>query len=159
MEILVDGLVVLVDEQRFTELGCPRLAVYADGRGGVQHVRILGQKKTVFLHKEIFGAIAVGYVVDHINGNVLDNRMCNLRLATKQQNTQNNEAGRKGTSKYPGVSWYKKLGKWRAAISIKNTKKHLGYFQCELEAARAVKKAALKQYGEFSIYTRFYKEL
>lgn len=159
MEILVDGLVVLIDEHKFVELGKPRLAAYADGRGGVQHVRILGQKKAVFLHKEVFGVVPSGYVVDHINGNVLDNRLANLRLATLQQNAQNTESGKKGASEYPGVSWYSKYACWRAAISINGNKKHLGYFSCELEAARAAKKASLKQYGEFSIYARLFKEL
>lgn len=159
MEILVDGLVILVDEHRFLELKCPALAVYADGRGGVQHVRLLGQKRTVFLHREVFGCIPAGYVVDHINGNVLDNRLANLRLATKQQNAQNNEAGKKGASKYPGVSWYSKYSKWRASISIDGKKKHLGYFTCELAAARCVKTASNLQYGEFSIYHRIHEDL
>lgn len=159
MEILVDGLVVLVDLCDFIAIGSPTLAVYADSRGGCQHVRICGQKKSKYLHRELFGDIPAGYVVDHINGNVLDNRRCNLRLATKQQNAQNNIGGTKGKSKYPGVSWYSKYGKWRAAISVSGAKKHVGYYENELSAAKAAKKASIKQYGEFSVYNNHFKEL
>lgn len=159
MEINVDGLIVLVDGADFILLGKPKLAVYADNRGGCQHVRICGQKESLYLHREIFGPIPDGYVVDHINGNVLDNRRCNLRLATIQQNARNNIAGFKGKSKYPGVSWYSKYNKWRAAISINGNKKHLGYYKDELTAARAAKEASLEIHGEFSVYNNHFKEL
>ena len=150
MEIRVDGCIVLIDEEDFNKLGKPRLAVYADGRGGVQNVRVLGQKKTVYLHKLIFGEVPPGYVVDHINRNVLDNRKSNLRLATVAQNNRNNDQRKYSTSGRKGVSWYSKLDCWRVAISVDGKKKHLGYYATVEEAAEAYTEAALKLYGEYS---------
>lgn len=159
MEILVDGFIVLVDRAKFYSLGAPELACYADGRGGIQNVRCLGQKETVFLHRAVFGPIPSGYVVDHINGNVLDNRLENLRLATIQQNAMNSINGTSGKSKYPGVSWYSKRNMWRVAIAILGKKTHIGYFTCELEAAKIAKQYSLMFHREFSVYNRLFKEL
>lgn len=159
MEILADGFIVLVDADRFAAIGKPLLAVYADGRGGIQNVRCLGQKKTVFLHKAVFGECPAGYVVDHINGNVLDNRLENLRLATLSQNARNAINGISGSSKYPGVSWHTKSNKWRVALSVGGKKQHIGYFKCELEAAKVAKRYSIIFHGEFSIYNRLHKEL
>lgn len=150
MEIRVDGCVVLINEEDFNRLGKPRLAVYADGRGGVQNVRILGQRQTVYLHKKIFGETPPGYVVDHVNRNVLDNRRENLRLATVGQNNRNNDQHKYSKSGRKGVSWYDKYNCWRAAISVNGKKKHLGYYETVEEAAEAYTEAALKLYGEFS---------
>lgn len=150
MELKVDGCTVLLDKEDFERLGYPRLAVYADGRGGVQNVRILGQKKTIYLHKEVFGFVPLGYVVDHKDRNVLNNQKENLRLATISQNNQNNDQQLSSKSGRKGVSWYAKRSCWRAAISVNGKKVHLGYFATVEEAAEVYTKAALKQYGKFS---------
>jgi HNH endonuclease/AP2 domain len=103
--------------------------------------------KTEKLHRVIMGA-KTGELVDHINGNGLDNRKSNLRFATKSQNGAN--------SKRKGYSFHKASGKWRATIT-KNYKQYtLGYFDTEEEARKAYKKAHAEIFGEFSPY---YKEL
>lgn len=153
MEIIklpVDGHIVSLYREDYVRLGKPKLAIYADGRGGMQNVRILGQKETRYLHKEIYGVVPEGYVVDHIDRNPLNNLRENFRLATVAENNRNNSQHRFSTSGLKGVSWYSKLNCWRAAISIKGNKKHIGYFDCKHAAAEAYKKEALKHYGEFS---------
>ena len=83
--------------------------------------------------------------VDHINGNRSDNRIENLRLATRAENQQNVGMRSHNTSGYIGVTWYKKLNKWRAQIKAHGKKLHIGLFDCPAEAHKAylAKKAEL----------------
>ena len=79
--------------------------------------------------------------MDHIDGVKTNNHYTNLRLVTNRENVQAYNKSQKSSSSYQGVSWYKQKKKFRAYISVKNKMKHLGYFTCELEAARAYDKA------------------
>jgi HNH endonuclease/AP2 domain len=88
--------------------------------------------------------------VDHINGNGLDNRRSNLRLATKRQNQQNRQRRINGSSIYKGVSLFKRDGTWKSQINIDGLQKHIGYFKTQEAAARAYDAAALKHFGEFA---------
>ena len=87
--------------------------------------------------------------IDHINGNPADNRACNLRLATNQQN-QFNTKGRAGSSQFKGVSWKAADRKWQVRIAIDGKMKHVGYFREEEEAARAYDKHASLHHGQFA---------
>ena len=88
-------------------------------------------------------------VVDHINGNVLDNRKCNLRVCTHAENMRNITKRRKGnTSGYTGVS---KCGKrWAASIGYRGKDIYLGTFGNKEEAARARDLKAIELHGEFA---------
>ena len=67
--------------------------------------------------------------IDHINGDGLDNRLCNLREVTQQQNIHNHrKPPRHNTSGYLGVSYFKAGNKFSAHINLDGKKKHLGYF-------------------------------
>lgn len=92
--------------------------------------------------------------VDHINGNTLDNRRCNLRLCTSLQNNQNKGAMANKTSKYKGVYKAKGVNKWRVVIQIrdngKSKRKHIGYFKSETIAAIAYNEAAKEYHREFA---------
>jgi hypothetical protein len=73
--------------------------------------------------------------IDHIDGNPGNNAIHNLRQANSAQNKQNQRKSRKGgSSKYLGVSWKSRLGKWVAQISANGKARYLGLFQSE-EAA------------------------
>jgi hypothetical protein len=82
-------------------------------------------------------------VIDHINHDSLDNRRCNLRVASQRQNTQNRNE--KSSSKYPGVYWHNPTQKWHAQITINGKRKHLGLFVDEREAAKAYEEACREQ--------------
>lgn len=94
-----------------------------------------------FLH---FGVWPSG-VVDHINGDPLDNKPENLRDVTQGQNTRSYAKAHKGsTSRYRGVHWFKRDETWQAQIMCEGQRKHLGYFSLEEEAALVWNLAAEK---------------
>ncbi len=84
--------------------------------------------------------------VDHKNGNGLDCRRCNLRLANSNLNNHNRVKGN-FTSKYKGVSWDRVNKKWVTFITCKRKTKNLGRFTSEINAARAYNEAASVIYG------------
>jgi len=79
------------------------------------------------------------WVVNHINFNKLDNRLCNLEVVTNRENS--NRKHLKSTSQYVGVHWHKATQKWASSIDFKGKQKHLGVFKTELEAHLAYEKA------------------
>ncbi len=78
---------------------------------------------------------------DHINGLRADNRIANLREATKFENQQNRAIHRRNTSGFPGVSWNKEVGKWQAHIRLESRSKYLGLFEMPEDAHSAYLKA------------------
>jgi hypothetical protein len=102
----------------------------------------------VRMHRLILGA-KPGEMVDHISGDTLDNRRHNLRICTNAENQQNS-GPRRGSSKYKGVAWYARYGKWRVMFNWLGKTHFVGYFDCEEEAARAYNAAILPLAGEFA---------
>ena len=106
------------------------------------------KRKKVAMHNIIMKP-SEGFIVDHINGNGLDNRRSNLRIVTRQQNTFNS-VHKGGTSKYKGVALDKESGLWRAYIAKDGKRTWLGRFPDELSAAIAYDKAAKDMFGEYA---------
>lgn len=104
--------------------------------------------KIGYLHRFIINC-PKDMVVDHINGNRLDNRKENLRICTNQENRFNNKKYETNNSGCTGVSWYKKANKWRARIQVKNKEIHLGLFEKLDDAIKARKEAEIKYFGEY----------
>lgn len=89
-----------------------------------------------------------GMFTDHINGNTLDNRRCNLRVCTRTENGRNRKKHKNSKSKYKGV--YLEGRKWRVQIRVNKKLVNVGTFDSEIEAAKAYNEAALKYFGEFA---------
>lgn len=104
--------------------------------------------KPEYMHRVITNA-PKGMNVDHINGNKLDNRVENLRLATPSENVQNKKRKRNNQSGYKGVSYYY-AGKWRARIDVDGHEINLGYYDDKEDAAHAYDEAARHYFGEFA---------
>lgn len=98
------------------------------------------------LHRFVLAATK-GQIVDHVNGNGLDNRRCNLRFCTPAQNTQNTRR-KKSASGYRGV--WKSGSRWRAVICVNRASIRLGYFATREAAALAYNAAAKHHHGEFA---------
>jgi len=118
--------------------------------------RINGIQYAILMAREILG-LRKGdkQQADHINHDTLDNRRCNLRICTKQQNYMNHRkyrtyAGKKCSSKYSGVYWEKNAKKWRAYIKFNGKLIYLGLFTSEIEAAKTYDAKAKELFGEFA---------
>lgn len=119
-------------------------AIHQERRGG--------KLSTVKLHQFIADP-PNGLNVDHRNGDTLDNRLQNLRVATKSQNNCNARRSR-GTSRYKGVNHVPNKDRWVARITKDRRTVSLGYFFTELEAAQAYDRAATELHGEFALTNR-----
>jgi hypothetical protein len=113
--------------------GYPLVTLRKDGNKKTCNVHQL--VATAFLNHEPCGMCLV---VDHKDDNKTNNRVDNLQIVTNRFNSYKTQG--KYSSKYKGVSWHKSSGKWAVAIRVKGKSKHLGTFDCELEAAHAYRK-------------------
>lgn len=148
-EAIIDAADVhLVEEENWSAL----VSVRADGEVRTvyaQH-RIGGRKRqtTIYLHRRIFGDLGAKHV-DHIDGDGLNNRRSNLRLATHEQNMANRGSTVRNKSGFKGVFWNKRSKKWAAVIGANRNKHRLGMFGCATAASIAYARASRELHGEF----------
>lgn len=114
-----------------------------------------GISQTEMLHRVILSRVLgrpllSGEQADHINGNGLDNRRSNIRLATSEQNGCNRRKSVNNTSGYKGVTWDKHNGKWKASIQVGKRPRFIGHFNTPEEAHAAYCEAAERLHGEFA---------
>lgn len=103
--------------------------------------------RQILMHRQIMNAPR-HLVVDHIDGNPLNNTRPNLRLATPSQNTVNAHSVW-GSSRYRGVCRDKHRGRWVARIKADGKHRSLGSFKDEVEAAAVYWREARAAWGEF----------
>lgn len=143
---LTNGEKALVDSSDYESL---IKYTWSKSKLGYATANIDGQH--YFLHRFIMGlSKGDGLIVDHKNGNGLDNRRSNLRVCTKTQNQQNQRTRHTSVSKYKGVGYYKRDKKWRTRIVYNKKDIELGKFECETCAAIAYDEAAKVYHGEYA---------
>jgi hypothetical protein len=107
-----------------------------------------GHSRVEMMHRIILG-VGPDKIVDHINGNGLDNRRINLRVCSISQNLMNTDKKRGCSSKYKGVYRHSPSA-WTAYIGSKKNTIFLGCFKDEREAATAYDVVAKNKFGEFA---------
>jgi HNH endonuclease/AP2 domain len=143
---LTQGKSAIVSDEDYSELAQHKWCYQPPGYAGRRKKFGHRDYRIVYMHREIMGCASVGKVVDHVNGNRIDNRRENLRACDHRDNIKNQKPkpGRmKGVWRYQGG--------WRASITANKTKYSLGIFRDQIEAAKAYDAAALRLHGEFAV--------
>jgi hypothetical protein len=158
---LTRGYVTIVDDEDYEWLSqfkwcsdTPR-----SGQPYAKRYGILGdpeaplRKGHVKMHRDILGlGFEDGNYADHISGDTLDNRRCNLRRVSKSQNAMNRAPRANSKTGVNGVSWCKRERKYTAYIKIKEKQRSLGYFTTLEEAAAARREAEEELFGEYGYF-------
>lgn len=151
---LTRGYVTIVDAEDYEEVSrykwCaakrpPTVTPYA-----VRTLRNAGHKTNVALHRVLLDITDPRIQVDHINGNGLDNRRINLRLATASENQWNRRRRAVNASGFKGVTLERRWGRWRARIRVHKRERSLGHYDTPEAAARAYDEAARRLHGEYA---------
>lgn len=148
---LTQGKVAIVDDEDFERINAFKW--YAHHNAGywraVREVRNDGWRGGLCMQHLVLMPLK-GYVVDHIDGNALNNTRGNLRYATVAQNRYNSSALRNSTSRFKGVNWCSARGRWEVFIKSQNKSRFIGRFDDEEDAALAYNVAAQLYFGEFA---------
>jgi len=150
---LTRGLVATIDAEDFEKIDQFKWCAKKSGSRyyAVAYVKGGGRSnnKQIAMHRLILNYFGM-LDIDHINGNQLDNRKCNLRTATRTQNNLNQLKVRKGTSKYKGVYFDKRNNRYIAEAKLNGKRIFQRSFLTEMEAAKAYDEVAIKHFGEFA---------
>ena len=114
--------------------------------------------KSVRMHN-LIAKSKIGEVVDHINGNPLDNRRCNLRVCDHTQNMWNSKKGSNNKSGYKGVFINKGSKTFETRIVCRGKRHYIGTFETAEDAARAYNYMAIELFGEFAHTNNVYPKL
>lgn len=152
---LTRGYFAIVDDDKFEELSNLKwhVSIKRNKRPYAStSKKISGKVFSQEMHRMLMSAMP-GQIVDHINGNPLDNRIANLRFATHSQNLANNPKSQ-GRKRYRGVFRYRNAKRWTAIICKDKRRYVIGVFDTEIEAANAYRNASISLYGDYSPYAK-----
>ena len=145
---LPKGLFTIVDDEDFERAS--KFSWHLNDKGYVvRDSKRGGSREFQYLSRFIMNA-PKGVLVDHKQGNLLDNRKSELRFCNHQQNACNRGKQRNNTSGFKGVFWHKRTLKWQVCIRVNLKLIHIGCFDLIESAAAAYADAAKKYHGEFA---------
>lgn len=154
---LTKGKVAIIDDIDYQRVKSVKWYARQNRTGNwyaARKIGINGMRKDLHMHHFILGITnSETILIDHINGNGLDNQRHNLRLVTHSQNTIHSRKRRGNyTSRYKGVCWDKESKKWNAQIYCKGIAYRLGKFKNEKDAAVAYNQKARELFGHYANY-------
>jgi hypothetical protein len=129
------------------------LAGYVAGTVSANGYIIIKIKGKVYLAHRLIFLLHHGYLpayIDHIDGNKLNNRIENLREATKTENGLNQKIRVDSKTGVKGVTWHKTNKKYHAQLKVNGVIKHIGYFDDIDSASQAITQERNKHHGEFA---------
>ncbi len=151
---LTRGLLALVDDSDFEALSHFRWHAIGNRSRYTNYAAANSHdpkplRRTILMHRQIMNP-PDGMVVDHIDGNGLNNQRSNLRILTQSQNLGRASLCAANTSGFKGVTFDRQTGRWKASIQSNGKMINIGRFDDIAEAARARDEMAIKIYGEYA---------
>lgn len=122
---------------------------YKSNHGKYEKYYVVSGSEGLLLHRFLMNP-KNNMVVDHIDGDTMNNRKSNLRVCETKENLRNSKHRINNTSGYKGVTWFKPTKKWMAHIMVDYKHKTLGYFENIEDAIEARKNAEEKYFGEYN---------
>lgn len=149
---LTYGAIAIVDDEDYDELSRHKWLLNKDGyaQRTAKKAEKEPRKQRVILMSRFLLGITGNELCDHINGNKLDNRKGNLRIANASQNMVNRLKQRNNTSGYKGVCKTSSCNRWVAQIYCDKQYIYLGRHDSAEEAALAYNLKAKELYGEYA---------
>lgn len=144
----------LVDDEDFEKVGHLKWHAFKSKNGNKiyakRNFRVNGVSKSQLMHRVILGVDDPKILIDHENGDGLDNQKQNIRPSTNAENTRNRGKIKSNQSGFKGVSYNKNLSLFESKIGVDNRTIHLGLYQTAIEAAIAYNNA-LFHHGSFAM--------
>lgn len=115
----------------------------AGGKNQDGYIQIAVDSKPYMAHRLvwIWHGKELPQFIDHINRDKADNRIENLRPATRSENMHNKDTSKRSTSGYRGVMWYAPTKEWEARIMVDGQSYNLGRYKTAKEASEAYEQA------------------
>lgn len=150
---LLGGKQAFVDAVDHAYLSQWRWSFEARRKTGYAYRKAHGRRGRIYMHRSVAERrrdLIADCDVDHVDGDGLNNRRCNLRPATRSQNNANGCRPKNNTSGYKGVYPHSLVDKWVAQIGVAGKRVYLGLYTDPRDAARAYNQAAVQHFGDFA---------
>lgn len=142
------GKSFFIDTLFYEKIKWYRWYIHHDNRNKYRVRHTLPSKKMLSLPRLILNITDSKVHVDHINGNTLDNRICNLRKCSNKENIRNRKKGKDNTTGFKGVVY--REGKYLSKIKYDGKQIYGGTFNKITEAAKSYDILAFKYFGEYA---------
>jgi len=144
--LLTKGYSTIIDDDCHDDIRLAKWCANVTAGGHVYAMRSI-KGKSVYLHRLLAGA-KPGQLVDHADGNTLNNCRGNLRLCTAAENVRNGRSQIYSASRYRGV--FAAENRWQSSITKNGVKTYLGLFNSESAAAAIYNLHAATMFGSFA---------